>query len=32
MSATYVFRAVDALGVKHKGEVEAESPPASPTF
>jgi type IV pilus assembly protein PilC len=25
MSASYVFRAVDALGVKHKGELEAES-------
>ncbi len=26
MSASYAFRAVDALGVKHKGEVEADSP------
>ena len=25
MSASYVFRAVDGLGVKHKGEIEAES-------
>jgi type IV pilus assembly protein PilC len=26
MSESYVFRAVDTLGVKHKGEVESESP------
>ncbi len=26
MSQSYAFRAVDALGVKHKGEVEADSP------
>ncbi len=25
MSASYVFRAVDGLGVKHKGEIEADS-------